>query len=321
MKYLYFVMLIFVMACSHARREMSKAKVTENSHPVNLLKAEAVDKCVANNHKKLAGVKGDFNSFKKYILGLNDHNVESIPFALDYIKTCLPPSLSKKDSVMLLFNLKFFKITNGLGDSLETKYAPVLKQMEDNPKATKPTNFVNNLKACGIGVFSTEGNYYLDVLPDYFYDNFNNRVSAGVNKYLYIRKSELAQGFTEDAGLLISFEILYKRIKQWEKFLNDYPNTVYDAQANNYYTTYLETLLSGMDNSRVFDDNKNILLPEVKTIYEKAINDGPASKTAKVIADYYAFLGRHGFKENDSIPAFLSEHKLSSMLAVQPDTR
>jgi hypothetical protein len=167
----------------------------------------------------------------------------------------------------------------------------------------------------------SEGIDYLDVLPDYFYDSFSNRVSASVKQYLFIRKTELAQGFTEDTGLLISFDELYKRVKRWEKFLNDYPNTVYRAQAEDNYTTYLETLLTGMDNSRIFDFDKNVLLPEVKTIYEKAMTDGPNSKTAKIITDYYNFLGRHDFKENDSIPKFLSEHKLSTMLAVQPDNR
>jgi hypothetical protein len=321
MKYSYLILPILVIACSCGQKKGHKTIFSGSFHAANLLKSDAVNKRVVYTHRRIVGINGNFTSFKKYLSGLNDRDVESIPFALDYIKTCLPSNLKERDSVMLLFNLKFFKITNGLSDSLETRYAAVLKQMEDHPKASKPTNFVNNLNTCGIGVFQTEGNYYLDVLPDYFYNNFNNRVSPGVKQYLFIRKTELAQGFTEDAGLLISYKALYDRVKQWERFLIDFPNTVYDAEANNYYTTYLETLLSGTDNSRIFDDTKNILLPEVKTIYEKAMGDNTTPKTAKIIADYYNFLGRHGFKENDSIPAFLSEHKLSTMLAVQPDTR
>jgi len=321
MKHYYLTFFALLMACQHDPKKNSQIKSGEDVHPANLLKADAITKRVINNHKKLIRIKGNFDSFKEYISGLDNYDLSSIPYALDYIKTCLPVNLEKKDSVLLLFNLKFYKVTNVLNDSLETRYAGVIKQIDDQPKSPKSVIFGNNLKACGIGIFSTEGNYYLDVLPDYFYDNFSVRVSAGVKQYLFIRKSELAEGFTEDAGLLISFESLYNRVKRWEKFLNNYPNTVYDGPANGYYTTYLETLLTGTDNSRVFDDEKNILLPEVKSIYEKALADGHDSKTAKIITDYYSFLSRHAFKENDSIPAFLSKYKLSTMLAVQTDNR
>jgi hypothetical protein len=62
-------------------------------------------------------------------------------------------------------------------------------------------------------------------------------------------------------------------------------------------------------------------MPEVKNIYEKAIQQDTSSKTSKIISSYYAFLARHDFKENDSINDFLKDHKLSTMIAVQPDTR
>ncbi len=321
MKYTCFIFLVLLAACSHSGKKAEKAKAGQTAHPADLLKAGAVNKLVAKNHKRLNGLHGDFNSFKKYLAQLSDNDPASIPYALDYIKTCIPVTLPEKDSVLWLFNLKFYKITNKLSDSLETKYASVIKLMDDKPTPSRVKNFTNNLAACGIGIFQTEGNYYLDMQSGYLYNNFAYRVSDGVKAYLYIRKGEMAAGFTEDAGLLISFDALYGRVKQWEKFLHDYPNTIYSPEAAGHYKAYLETLLTGMDNSPVFDMETGALSPEVKTVYEKAMRQDTSSKTAKLISSYYALLARHNFKQTDSVNVFLKEHKLTTMLAVQPDNR
>jgi hypothetical protein len=321
MRYIRFIFLMLLTACHQPTKKADKAKVSQNMQPADLLKAGSINKLVAKNHKRLVSVHGDFNSFKKYLAQLSDNDPASIPYALDYIKTCIPVSLPEKDSVIWLFTLKFYKITNKLSDSLETTDASVIKLMDDKPTPSPVKYFTNNLAACGIGIFQTEGNYYLDMMSGYLYKNFENRISEGVKAYLYIRKGEMAAGFTEDAGLLISFDALYGRVRQWEKFLNDYPKTIYSGAASDYYYTYLQTLLTGMDNSRVFDMETGVLSPEVKTIYEKAMRQDTSSKTSKIISSYYDLLARHNFKETDSVNVFFKEHKLSTMLAVQPDNR
>lgn len=321
MKYLFLIFLLLITSCGRIEQKQEKIPAIQKSRPADLLKPGSINKLVAANHQKLAGQRGDFESFKKYINGLDDKDPASIPFALDYIKTCISPDLAEKDSVLLLFNVKFYKVSNTLSNSLESKYADVLKQMEDKPHAPKLLALNDNLKVCGIGIFSTEGNYYLDILPDYLYENFHARVSDAAKAYLSIRKDELKKGFSEDAGMLIGFEELYQRVKRWDKFLNDYPPNIYTVEANNYYTDYLETLLTGMDNSRVFDMDNNVLLPEVKAIYEKAMKEETNSKTSQLISSYYSLLARHDFKQTDSVDVFLKENHLSTMLGVQPATR
>lgn len=317
MKYLCLLTLLLLTGCHSCGNKTGDIELP----PADLLQSASVKNLVAKNHQNLRGVDGDFASFKEYIAGLKDDDAASIPYALDYIKTCLPPGMAERDSVMLLFNVKFFKVTNALSDKLETRYAAMVKLYDAGSKSYKLKIFQNNLKACGIGIFQTEGNDYLDVLPGYFYTNFKNRVSAGVREYLDIRREELAQGFSEDAGLLITYKQLYQRVKRWEKFLKDHPASVYKNEAENYYTTYLETLLTGMDNSPVFDGFDETLSPEVKAIYEQAILKDPESPSSKIITYYYGLLSRHDFRQNDSIAVFLKEHQLSTMQAVQPDTR
>lgn len=317
MKYLCLLTLILLTGCHSCGRKSGDAQLPA----ADLLQAGSIKTLVAKNHLQLRGEQGDFASFKEYIGGLKDDDAATIPYALDYIKTCLPADLPECDSVMLLFNVKFFKVTNTLSNKLQTRYAAVARLYDENTRSPKLRIFQNNLKACGIGIFQTEGNDYLDVLPDYFYINFKNRVSAGVKEFLDIRRRELARGFSEDAGMLISFNQLYQRVKRWEKFMKDHPTSVYLNEAKNYYNTYLETLLTGMDNTPVFENMSLTLSPEVKDIYERAIISDPESPSSKIITYYYDMLSRHDFRYNDSIPLFLKDHQLSTMLAVQPDTR
>lgn len=316
-KTLLILFLTFLFAyCSHKTQE-SKDNVTTADY---LVQDSSITKMLTANHLKLTGVKGDFESFKKYLNKLDDDSLTSIPFALDYINTCIPQDNAYRDSIYLLFISKFDSVESRLNDSLDTKYTILMGQLQNDSNTVEVNSFKNNLTTCGIGIYSTEGDYYLDVTPDYFYDNFKNRVSEGVKEYLDIRRDELNKGFSEDAGMLISFEDLYGRVKRWEKFNNQYPNTVYNKEARSFYEIYLETLMTGMDNSRVFDLDSNSLLPEIRTLYEKIKNEEPESQTTKIISSYYDFLAQHNFKD-DSIDVFLKANNLSTMLAVQPHTR
>jgi hypothetical protein len=311
-------LLITLMACgSHNAIDNSE----NSSVPDYLLQDNFINTLSLSNHRKLVGRTGNLRSFKEYLNTLNTDSLTSIPFALDYILTCISSDNTDRDSIFLLFNRHFDVITNRLNDSLYTKYKAVAAQLENDSNTVELNAFKKNLEVCGVGIFSTEGTYYPDALPDFFYNNFKGRVSDGVKEFLNIRKDELKQGFSEDASLLISFEDLYGRVKRWENFIYKYPRTVYNEEANSYYVTYLETLMTGMDNSPTFDYESTMLLPEIKNLYEKIIQEEPGSPTTKLISSYYNFLGRHDFKSNDSIETFLKTNNLATMLAVQPNTR
>jgi hypothetical protein len=296
-------------------------KIENGSNEENLIQRNCLSNIVAANHEKIVNIKGDFNSFKKYIEKLDNKNISSIPIALDYIKTCLEANSRDQDSIFFLFNVKFYSVANNLSDSFESGFPELIRQLNEDTKSTDARSFLENIKYCGLDLCMTEGTYYFDVTYDYFYNNFKDRVSPGIKEFLDIRKDELKQGFSEDAGMLITFDDLYQRVKRWDIYIAKYPNSIYSDIVNYYHDTYLETLLTGMDNSRIFDLESDSLDPEVKLLYEKIIREGPESKTTDIISNYYAFLSRHNFAEDDSIDLFLKSYGLSTMLAVQPHTR
>ena len=88
-----------------------------------------------------------------------------------------------------------------------------------------------------------------------------------------------------------------------------------------YYETYLETLLTGMDNSRVFDFENERLTSEVKKLYESVIKSGPNTKSTEIIKGYYNLLAENDFKYSTKVNDYLKKNGLSSMLGVQPDSR
>jgi hypothetical protein len=312
---------ILIVSCSSSVQD-KKGALSSNGKPWDyLLKEKSVDKLVEENHLALLRKTGDLKSFKQYLNLLDTGNLVSIAYALDYIKTCIPADDVDRDSICFLFNTHFFKIANRFSDLLETRYKYLTDVMEKKSSTDTLKYLADNLTHCGADIYSTEGIYYLDMLPDYIYDNFKNRVSDGVREYWLIRKGELKEGFSDDASMLISFAQLYLRVKRWENFLEKYPNTVYTNEAHFCYDTYLETLMTGMDNTRVFDFDSNTLKPEVKFIYEGIIAEKPVTRTTEIITAYYNFLSRHNFKDNDSIKPYLQSIHHSSMIGVQPPTR
>jgi hypothetical protein len=306
------------MSCNSNKTITVKAVSQANE---NLLEKNNITNIITSNHENLINTKGDLESFRSYIKNLDNTKVSTIPLTLDYIKTCISPDLSSKDSVFKEFYFKFYSVANGLSDAFESKYPQLVNDLNENKNNQETEAFLDNIKIAGLDLCMSEGMYYFDVKYDYFYNNFKDRVSPDLSEYLNIRKDEVKQGFSEDAGMLISFEELYKRVKRWEDFLTKYPNSSSSEEATYFYQTYLETLLTGMDNTRTFDFENNTLIPEVKTIFERVIQGDSTSNTGKVIKAYYKFLLKNNFIYSDSISVFLESFGLSSMLGVQPHNR
>ena len=310
--------LVAVMSCNTKNAVNSK---TLSQSDENLLEKNNISNIVSSQHVSIFNTKSNLESLKIYIKGLDSTKISTIPLALDYIKTCISPELVSKDTVYNEFLFEFYSVANGLSDVFESKYPQLVRDLNENKSTPEIEAFIDNIGQAGLELCMTEGMYYFDVTYDYFYNNFKDRVSPSLLEYLSIRKDELKQGFSEDAGMLIGFEDLYQRVKRWEDFLAKYPTSLKSEEANYFYQTYLETLLTGMDNSRTFNFENNTLIPEVKSIYERVMQEDSISNSGRVITAYYKFLSKHSFVYNDSINVFLETFGLSSMLGIQPHTR
>jgi hypothetical protein len=172
----------------------------------------------------------------------------------------------------------------------------------------------------GIDLYFSEGDFYADVSNDYLLRSFGSALTPAMKEYLGLRKAEQMEGFSEDAGLTISWDKVSDRVVAWEKFLAAYPDFVWYGTASDWYSTYLRTYMTGMDNSRVFDD-ENVLFTEVNNSYQRFIQLYNGTKSAALLKDYYEVLKANGFHDGRPIKDFLQVHRIKSMFAVQPPVR
>jgi hypothetical protein len=288
-----------------------------------LLQPDFMKTRIFANHGKLAGITGNLQSFKKYLKTL-DTNLQAIPYALDYIKTCIHVSDTlQRDSIFFYYMVEIDAILDKLDDSILRQYASTVKAVDSGSKSKEALAFTDNINLCGIELIddALEGDY-LRFNPDFLYNNFQDFVSKDIVEFLDQTGKETTEGFSEDGGLNMSFEDLYKRIKIWEKFANTYPNSLFRNAAWGNYRVYMGALFTGLDNSPVYDYNTQELLPELKTLYEKIIKDDTASKTSHIISEYYDSLSAHGFMRNDSVIGQLErKYKLWNMMAAEPELR
>jgi hypothetical protein len=295
-----------------------------------LLKPDFIKNQVAANHSKLVGIKGTLGSFKKYLKTL-DTNLISIPYALDYIKTCIPANDTLMgDSVFFYFRNEFNSVVNTREDSIFDEYGAIIKKADTchcaflaevgeymaidsvyiiNTNSQDVIAFISNLAACGIYLMGNDmDGDRLDAKTDFFYNNFRNRVTKDVRDFLMERQNEITQGFSADGDMQISFDTIYNWAVTWEKFNTSYPKSIFSDESTRYYNTYAETLINQFDDF----DEAEVLKPGMKVFWENIIKIKPVSKTKQLISSWYNLLSQHGFNANDSlIDGFNKENNLT----------
>ena len=316
----YLIFLCVIMSCKGLNQKSydAKSKASANYGLNYEFMKSKINESINNSTR----ITCDFKTIKKQTLDDMKLGIIAIPIAEKRIKKCIGSmSEADKDSLYILFNEVFYTTAIALTDSLETKYTPVIKKIRNKIHDSEVKQFISCLDLCGIDLLVTEGNYYLDVKYDYFYHLFKGKVSSSLDDFLKIRSRELKQGFSEDAFLLISFNELYGRVVDWENFKSKYPKFFMNDVAEYYYNVYLSTFLSGMSNSPTFDQEQDRLSPTVKKLYEKIIARNDSRRSTKVISEFYALLKTTDFKMPANLNQFLKDRGLSTMIAVQPDTR
>lgn len=312
LKYIFFL-LIFI-SCKHGSKQTVTSFKTLNYIKIQEVIQESQTKCLQDSC--------DLKSIQRQFFAYKDYGIVSIPIAEKIIRHCITSlNVSDKEAVYRLFISLIDKAVNEFNDSFEENYASLIEKLNSDVNDIEVRDFKKCLNLCGLSLLNSEGMYYVDAKYNYVYNLFKKEASPALREFLAIRSEELRQGFSDDAALLISFEDLYLRVISWEDFMKKYPDFFLKDHAKNYYEGYLSTLLSGMDNSRVFDYEDDKLLPEIKALYERIIAKNEDRKSTKIITAYYEYLKTIDFKYNESIEKYLKDNELFNMLGVQPDTR
>ncbi len=173
----------------------------------------------------------------------------------------------------------------------------------------------------GLALAHSEGFVYADVDSRVLLNQFGPYLTPALREFLLIRADEEEVKFSDDAMLLITWDDLADRIATWEAFLMANPESAISAEARGYFSLYLHTYLTGLDNSRIFDWQNPVLLPQVRRSYERFAAQVPETEARKLVREYLAVLAASDYRNSDAVAEFLRSHNVRTMLGVQPPVR
>ena len=245
-----------------------------------------------------------------YLSRLNVKDPMSIPLAIHFIEGYPEsPGASVYDTLYTEFTAAYYQ-TSLLFDSIMNvePYVSILNKQYNAPQDDQLKNLRSYFDLYSVKPGEEEGGYVAEPDPDLFFNVFGKKASPALQDYLVLRKKELAEGFSIDAGMLITFPQLYERIESWSQFLKDHPGHMLTQDALDYYSMYLRTLLVGMDNTPAFEDG--VLTAHVRKLFENIRQQGKDSVSRQVVSDYYEQLSKSGFKDNEKHYQFLDNYNL-----------
>ncbi|MGI8893170.1 MAG: hypothetical protein ACR2GN_06885 [Bacteroidia bacterium] len=292
-KYLIIIALCFVAACGFPKEE-------ENTK----IETATID------------------SMHSYLTTLDLRLPESAGSGLSYTQTIMQTmDEGRRDSAFILYRQFFYEIMMQQNEILSENELVARALAENKQDVEEVEYFRKKIMDNGMIFLQSEGFFYIDEDHNYLHKAFSSYVSDPVKKLLEIRKEEMKKGFSEDAALLISFQELGERVRNWEILLEENPDLKLQQEAKGYYNLYLSTFLTGLDNSSVFDLRTNKIMPEAKEAYEEYINKHSNTKSGRTVSKYYSLLESNNFNKPGNLQEFLTENNIAGMDGVQPPTR
>lgn len=278
----------------------SENNKVDNSNPKqSVLRVEKISSKSENEQKEI------LNKFDK-LAAENSSEQEIIKFVDENIK-----DLSKENASTLVLNLESFKnknfeqlwdnwTKNNIDEKIhkQFKYDFTIDKMQEI-KDEELKKYFDQLINNGYKLIMTEGQYC--PMQDYeFFKRYNEYVTDEIKDYLAIQTTESNTPAILDAGLNISWDELYMRAEQSEKFLNKYPKSKIIKSVKDLYDSYVSAYLFAM----TFEPQSKKLYDEVRESYLKVDESDTNSRIAKTIKEYINILEKSDYKLTKEIDEF-----------------
>jgi len=109
-----------------------------------------------------------------------------------------------------------------------------------------------------------------------------------------------------------------ERVAAWDRLLHAHPVFVARQEAQEWYSLYLFTYLTGMDNSPAFNET---LVSPLRASYQRFLRLHGETRAGRLLRSYLAVLLSTGFRSAPQVAEFLRANHVVSMAAVQPPVR
>jgi len=172
------------------------------------------------------------------------------------------------------------------------------KLKSENMENAEVKALLKETEELGYKVETAEGSFF--PIIDYgFYEKYSVYVTEDMKDYINIMAVESDKTPAKDAALVISWDELFERAFNQEKFLNEHNESVKLEEIKALYKKYVTFAIYGLDNTPLFDYEDNMMNDEAKAAYEKVI--AKDSELSQVLKKYYELIKNNGFKLTEEV--------------------
>lgn len=151
-------------------------------------------------------------------------------------------------------------------------------------------NKISELKSLGIDLVYEGENYYsFQFKHDYFYNIFKGKVTSDLESFLQNYAEDDKVVFQVDAGIVVPWKDIRKRIIRWEKYIINNPESRYNTTAKEIYAFYLSCYLLGMENTKTYETKTKEIYPDVKNDFQEYIQQNPNTFGTEITKDFLEF--------------------------------
>lgn len=147
----------------------------------------------------------------------------------------------------------------------------------------------------------------LSVDFDYLAKLVKGKGSEALKSYVTQMQKELKKPVIKNGKLKISFKEVQKRLIFWDNFLLQHGDFCAKDRVVNHYNHYLQIFLLGTQNTPIFDNEKQMLLPTMEKLYQKTLKKYPNTHTYLAVESCYMWLLRNGITYSDELLTVVSD--------------
>lgn len=267
--------LCSLVACNKQAKDANSDSDTTNFYLRDSLELET-------DHPKVA-------AFKAFVQDIDSSDVNSSLLAVEFFKkefagqrpglcdTAFVVLQSLLDSIEVKLNLKMLDDT--------TDYSSLYMETEVPQKVKK---YQALLQRNGFKISTSEGMAYVEQDRAFMLQQISQLMTEPMKAYLTQIEMENREGFVQDAYINIPAQKHVDRLIWYENFIKNNQTFVLIENCKNYRKAYLTYLMSGFDNSPLYDDEEKMMLTEYySTAYKYLIKTYPDSETTQWINPYY----------------------------------
>ncbi len=251
------------------------------------------------------------SDYRQVLDTLDQGDLCSLDVARILFKNCDTDTLTR-DSMFLVFNDFRNSVAGGYLENNEE----VSSRLENSPSDETINQLKRRLAPYGIALNLSKDIFYLEPQSEFLLHHFSMGLTSAYREFLSIETEEQKYRFAVEGTILIPADSLTSRILRCENFIIRYPHFVSVRMVQDLYAQYLNAFLAGMENSRVFNPESNLLNDSSRLSFESFVIQNPETKSAEMIKGYLDLLKSTDYHYTDKVDSFLLEKLYGEELSV-----